>query len=156
MDRTTILTLTTILFPIAAGAIGYVYKSYIEKKRELHSEVSRERRAAYQIFVNLVVDILNDTENKIDITEHMAKLHEFYKKNILFASPQVALAFGDYMQFVYQVSDEALQASPLSQFKMLTKVMKVMRADLGLSNDGLGEDGERLLRGMLKNFDSYK
>lgn len=153
MDETTILTLTTIFLPILAGAVGYLYKSSVEKKRELYSEVSRERRAAYQLFVNLVLDILNDTDKKIDNAQHMKKLHEFYKKNILFASPEVALAFGDYMQFVYQVSDKTLQASPMEQFKRLTKVMKVMRTDLGLSNKDLGENGEKLLRGILRDFD---
>lgn len=156
MDKTTILTLTTIFLPIIAGAIGYLYKNSIEKNRELYSEVSRERRAAYQIFINLVIDILNDKEKTISIDEHLKKLHDFYKKNILFASPSVALAVGDYMQLIYNVNDKTLQSTPMYQFRMLTKVMIAMRSDLGLSNKGLGKDGEKLLRAMLSDFDKLK
>ena len=36
----------------------------------------------------------------------------------------------------------------------LTEVLKQMRNDLGLSNKNLGENGEKLMRALITDFDS--
>lgn len=157
MTTETILTITTITFPLITGGLGYLWKSSIEKKRELLSEVNIERRAAYQIFVNMIIDLLADskTPKGNDVNKSLKQLHEFYKKNVLFASPNVIISFSNYMQYLYAQGDDKLESKdhPLVQLKMLTAVMKDMRKDLGLSNKDLGEQGEVLIRALIRDFD---
>jgi len=158
MSTETILTITTISLPIIAGGLGYLWKSSIEKKRELLSEVNIERRAAYQIFVNMVIDIFADIKSNKgnDVNKSLKQLHEFYKKNVLFASPSVVISFSNYMQYIYTQEDKKKESKDyaLVQLKMLTVVMKDMRKDLGLSNKGLGDQGEILIRALITDFDS--
>lgn len=158
MSTETILTITTITLPIITGGLGYILKSTIEKKRELLSEVNIERRAAYQIFVNMVIDIFADikTNKGNDVNNSLKQLREFYKKNVLFASPSVVISFSNYMQYIYTQDDNKKESKDhaLVQLKMLTVVMKDMRKDLGLSNKGLGDQGEILIRALITDFDS--
>lgn len=157
MTTETILTITTITLPLITGGLGYLWKSSIEKKRELMSEVNIERRAAYQIFVNMVIDLMSEskTTKGNDVNKSLKQLHEFYKKNVLFASPKVVISFSNYMQYLYAQGDNKIEANdhPLVQLKMLTAIMKDMRKDLGLSNINLGEHGEMLIRALIRDFD---
>ncbi len=142
----------TIILTIIGGGIGYFIKYIIDKKKELQNEVNKERRESYQGFVNLIIDILSPDNNKKP--NHIKELKDFSKKNILYASPTVVSYFSDYMQFVYSTSEQKMTPEQnATHFLLLTKVLKEMRKDIGLSNKGLGNNGEVLVRAILKDFD---
>lgn len=152
MTEKALEVLITILLPIVGGGIGFLLKRYLDKKRELFSENAKERRQAYQDFVNIIIDIFAGTKDKkkpFDIN----RLYDFYKKNILFAPPKVVNAFSDYMQYIY-VIDSSDPNQTAEHIKKLTEVLKHMRADLGLSNKDLGINGERLMRAIINDFDT--
>nr|WP_315247647.1 hypothetical protein [uncultured Flavobacterium sp.] len=145
--------LITILLPIVGGGIGFLLKRYLDKKRELFNENAKERRQAYQDFVNIIIDIFAGTKDKKQKPFDINRLYDFYKKNILFAPPNVVNAFSDYMQYLY-VFDNSNPNQTAEHIKKLTEVLKHMREDLGLSNKDLGENGERLMRAIITDFDS--
>ncbi len=151
MDIT--IPLLTIIFPIIGGVIGYFIKASLDKKKDLISEVTKERRELYQKFIDLVIDIFKGTKtNHNQDKQFVSKLYDFYKKYVLYASPEVINSFSDYFQYLYSSNEE----NPLDHkihFKKLTKIMISMRSDLGLSNNNLGVNGEKLLRALLTDFD---
>ncbi|UTN06556.1 hypothetical protein L0669_11745 [Flavobacterium bizetiae] len=153
MTDKAIEVLMTILLPLTGGGIGFLLKRYLDKKRELFNENAKERRQAYQDFVDIIIDIFagkNETKQK---SSDVNRLFEFYKKNILFAPPNVVNAFSDYMQYIY-VFDNSDPNQTAEHIRKLTEVLKQMRKDLGLSNSDLGENGEKLMRAILKDFDT--
>jgi len=147
-----LIALLTILLPLIGGAIGYLYKQGIDKKKELQSEVNRERRDIYQQFVNLIIDIFSETKigKEVQNEEILSKFFEFYKKYILYASPDVINSFAEYLQSVY--NQEQNKDTSFS-IRMLSTIMLKMRKDLGLSNSSLGKDGEKLFRALITDFD---
>ncbi|AWA31031.1 hypothetical protein HYN48_13590 [Flavobacterium magnum] len=153
MTEKGIEVLITILLPLAGGGIGFLLKRYLDKKRELFNENARERRQAYQDFVNIIIDIFAGTNNKKQKAFDISRLYDFYKKNILFAPPNVVNAFSNYMQYIY-IFDSNDPNQNAEHIKKLTEVLKHMRADLGLSNKDLGEHGEKLMRAIITDFDT--
>jgi hypothetical protein len=149
-------TIVTILLPLIGAGIGYLFKQGIEKKKELIGEVNKERREHYQQFVNLVIDIIGaDKLGKASKNDNMlSKLYDFYKKYVLYASPEVINAFSDYFQFLYMSREEGERMDGKMHFKKLSRILIMMRKDLGLNNTGLGEDGERIFRALITDFDS--
>jgi len=151
MNEKGIQILLTIILPLIGAGVGFLAKRYLDKKRELFNENAKERRQAYQDFVDIIIDIFAGDKTKkkpFDIN----RLYNFYKKNILFAPPNVVNAFSDYMQFIY-VFDTDNPEHTAENIRKLTEVLKQMRKDLGLSNDNLGENGEKLMRAILTDFD---
>lgn len=150
-----IKTLVAITLPILGAFVGYFIKSYIDKKKALLSEVSKERRAHYQEFVDLIIDILNNVKVGEATNDHQLidKLFSFYKKYILYASPKVINSFSDYFQYLYSCNEGETIMDTNIQFRKLSTIMKAMRADLGLSNKNLGKDGEKIFRAIIKDFD---
>lgn len=142
----------TILLPLIGGGIGFLLKRYLDKKREVFNENAKERRQAYQDFIDLIIDLFANSKLKNNKKLDINKLYAFYKRNILFAPPKVVNAFSDYMQFLYHY-DDSDETAKYTQIKKLTKVLKEMRADLGLKNKGLGKNGERLMRAIINDFD---
>lgn len=158
MKEQVLLTLATILLPLLGGGIGFLFKRYLDKQKELFNEVAKERRQSYQAFINLIVDIVSEGKTgnpKKSNSDNIKELYEFYKKNILFAPPKIVNAFGDYMQYVYtqEKNEDPNPKRHQIHILKLTRVMKEMRHDLGLKNTDLGENGERLMRAMMKDFD---
>jgi hypothetical protein len=151
METQSIITIMSIVLPLFGAAIGYFIKQSIEKKKEILSEVTKERRLIYQQYVNLIMDIFANTKEPNGKKINMVKeLYGFYKKYMLYASPNVIKAFSDYFQFLYT---ENTQTSLSKNMKLLSKIMLEMRKDLGLKNNGLGSNGEMLLRAILKDYD---
>ncbi len=150
-----IITISTITLPIIGGAVGYFIKHNIDKKRELLSEVIKERRELYQHFVNLVIDIFSGskTGKKQPDKLLLTKLFDFYKKYVLYASPEVINYFSDYFQYLYLANEETNTLDHNLHFRKLRRIMKAMRADLGLSNKKLGDDGEKIFRALITDFD---
>lgn len=152
MGEKTIEVFLTILLPLLGAGVGFLLKRYLDKKRELSNENAKERRQAYQDFVNIIIDLFagEKTQKK---PFNISRLFEFYKKNVLFAPPNVVNAFGDYMQYLYKF-DSSDPNQSAEHIRKLTNVLKHMRKDLGLSNKKLGDNAEKLMRAIIKDFDS--
>ena len=84
----------------------------------------------------------------------LAELFEFYKKYILYASPNVIKAFSDYFQFVYNQQGNGNVEDSKKSLEFMTKIMLEMRKDIGLKNDGLGMNGQMLLRALINDYDT--
>ena len=146
----------SLVISLVSGVIGFFVKMRIDRKKELLSQINIERREAYQGFVNLVIDLFASTKSKNKSTEgFIPKLYEFYKKNVLFASPIVVNKFAEYMQFLYHF-DNSKEENLYEHIRKLTAVLKSMRDDLGLSNKDLGENGENLMKAIIKDFDKMR
>lgn len=144
------LTIFTIILPLVGAGIGYLVKYNIEKKKELTNDLTIQRREIYQQFVNLIIDIFANTKLNKSNTNQLKNLFEFYKKYILFASPNVIKAFSDYFQSVYNPSEN--EDSNKQSLELITKIMLEMRKDLGLNNNGLGHNGEMLMRALINDY----
>ncbi|MDC6387529.1 hypothetical protein PP182_02465 [Maribacter sp. PR1] len=154
MNTQTIITLLSIVLPIFGLILGYFIKHNIEKKKELISEIAKERRDIYQQYVNLIIGIFaNSKTNKNLNQDRLIKdLFEFYKKYVLYASPAVIKAFSNYFQLIYHQDTES-GIDIKTNLLHMTKIMAEMRKDLGLNNKGLGKNGEVLMRAILKDYD---
>ncbi|SIS46356.1 hypothetical protein SAMN05421766_1022 [Zobellia uliginosa] len=155
MDSQTIITILSVTLPLIGAGIGYLLKSNIEKKKELTNEITKERRAIYQQYVNLMIGIFANTKvNKKNNPDKMlTELYEFYKKYVLYASPKVIIAFSDYFQFMYN-QNENEELDSRTHLLFMTKIMVEMRKDLGLKNKNLGRSGEKLMRALIKDYDT--
>lgn len=149
------ITMLAIGLPIIGAGVGYLIKHYVEKSKETANELTKQRREIYQQYVNLIIDLFAKEKIKKTRKEDnlLSELFEFYKKYVLFASPNVIKAFSDYFQFLYNEnsneSDEKLKKS----LEYMTKIMLEMRKDLGLKNNGLGKNGEMLIRALINDYD---
>ncbi|MFA6654003.1 MAG: hypothetical protein WCS93_06675 [Candidatus Delongbacteria bacterium] len=155
MDNTVIITLLTITLPLFGAGVGFLIKHNIEKKKDLMSEVTKTRRDLYQQFVDLIIDIFENSKTGKQQPEKqlMTKLYTFYKKYVLYASPDVINTYADYFQYLY--NHETSNGTEYKvHFKKLTRILAAMRKDLGLKNKDLGKDGERLFRALITDFDT--
>ena len=147
----------TVILTLLGAGVGYYLKHLIEKRKELVSEVNKERRELYQKFINLVVDIMKGVKGLKDQSNKQSKfiseLYEFYKKYILYASPEVINRFSDYFQYLYDEDKKESLDELQNHFRKLTAIMIAMRKDLGLTNKKLGKDGVNLMRALLTDFD---
>jgi hypothetical protein len=151
MSTNNLITLLSIVLPLAGAGVGYFIKHLIERKRELLSEISKERRAHYQLFVDLFVEFTN-ASGKNENYDVRDALFSFYKKYILYASPEVVRSFGDFIQLLGN-NDLSDQSQVNKALKAMTKVILCMRKDIGLKNRHLGRDGEKIMRGFYKDYD---
>jgi hypothetical protein len=152
--NSTVMTILTISLPFIGAGIGFLTKHYIEKNKEIANELTKQRREIYQQYVNLIIDLFS--KNKINQKKKednlLTELFEFYKKYILYASPNVIKAFSDYFQFIYNQNDFENDKDSKKSLEFMTKIMLEMRKDIGLKNDGLGENGEMLLRALINDY----
>jgi len=155
MDSQTIITILSVTLPLIGAGVWYLLKSNIEKKKELTNEITKERRAIYQQYVNLMIGIFANTKaNKKNSPDKMlTELYEFYKKYVLYASPKIIIAFSDYFQFMYN-QNENEELDSRTHLLFMTKIMAEMRKDLGLKNKNLGGNGEKLMRALIKDYDT--
>ena len=155
MKIETTLTILSIVLPLIGAIVGYFIKFLIEKKKELTNEITKERREIYQQYVNLIIDILSDSkiEAKKRPKDYIIKeLYSFYKKYVLYASPNVIMAFSNYFQLIYKKNGGS-KIETNTELKYLTKIMLEMRKDLGLKNNNLGKDGEVLIKALINDYD---
>ena len=156
----TIKIIAPIILALISGTLGYYLRYRIDKTKEINSKVTDERREHYQKFVNIVVDILKSSSQKTKLNNNkvMDDLHNFYKKYLVYASPKVITAFGNYFQFLYHENqDEELDGKikTKTHFQLLAKIVMQMREDLGLSNKNLGKYGEKIFRATISDIDEY-
>lgn len=149
------MTLLAIALPLIGGGIGYFIKYYVEKSKEIANELTKQRREIYQQYVNLIIGLFakNKTKKTIKDDAILIELFEFYKKYVLFASPNVIKAFSDYFQFLYNQNSNEDDENSKRSLENMTKVMLEMRKDIGLKNKGLGKNGELLLRALINDYD---
>jgi len=148
------------ILALISGSIGYYIRFRIDKTKEINSKVTEKRREHYQEFVNIVVDILgaNSQDKKTDNAKVMIDFHNFYKIYLVYASPAVINAFGDYFQYLYHDNqDESIDIHTRTRkhFLLLSQIIIKMRKDLGLSNRKLGEYGERVFRAKIQDIDDF-
>lgn len=144
--------ITTYIVPFLTAAGGYMIKASLQKWKDKNNQINSERRVNYQEFVDYIIDILSSYKLNKD-QPGISNLHNIYKKHLLYASPKVIKSFGEYFQYLYKHDSSNKEKDPAQFLKKLTKVIVVMRKDLGLSNKGLGNDGEEVLRAMINDFD---
>ncbi len=155
MNNDFLIPLLTIILPLIGGGIGFFIKGIIEKRKDLDSQVTKKRRAHYQDFVNIVIDLFcskKTGKNQPD-EQVLVKLFDFYKKYVLYASPEVINSFSDYFQYLYSTNSDSAKMDYKIHFQKLSRILIEMRKDLGLSNKNLGKDGVRIFRALLTDFD---
>lgn len=155
MDSNTLIALLAVALPLVGGGIGYLITYRMEHQKRLIDEVSAKRRAQYQEFVDLVIGFFSDHKaGKMPSQKSVnEKMFGFYKSYILYASPRVINAFSDYFQFLYSRGGPENQPDTMDHFYKLANVMSAMRKDLGLSNRNLGENGIKLFKALLSDYD---
>jgi len=143
-----------VLLPLIGGFLGYFINNILVKKRENELLINKEKRLHYQLFIDLFIDILYQSKlhKPLGQSELMKKFYEFQKKHLLYSSPNVINSFS---AFWFSIQNEENKAKPLNLLTGMTKFILTMRADLGLSNKNLGKNGEKLLKGMLTDYEKH-
>ncbi len=149
--------LFAVAFAAITGAIGYLIRHRIERKKELVSKLTEEQRAIYQDFARIMVGITQAPQNTTEgqkITAHLLKeFQEMYKKLLVHASPRVIRRVGDFMQYVYQKTDASAKIEAHELLTLIAAVIGAMRSDLGLRNWKLGYRSWRLFRAQYRDMD---
>ncbi|QIE60124.1 hypothetical protein G5B37_11295 [Rasiella rasia] len=152
-----------LLIPIVTGILGYLLRLFFDKRKELYSEATKERRKLYLTFLELTMDLFQLTANqaKLEQSEFQTKfatinekMFAFYTTYMLYATPDVITALSNFKQFQYQYIGREHETDLKAQYEMLGAVIKEMREDLGLSNKDLGKSGEKVFRTMLTNYNT--
>lgn len=148
-------TVLTIILPILGAGIGYFIKHLIEKRKELLSEVCKERRELYQRFIDIIIEMLKRLKKDVndDLTNLKSELFDSQKKYMLYASPKVINRFSDYFQYIYSTKENTNNIDKKMHFSKLSSIIIAMRKDLGLKNTGLGKDGLKIMRASFPDFD---
>lgn len=156
MESISQINLWMPLIILSLGGIGWLIQQNITSKRELLSEVAKERRIHYQKFVDLVFTLFSGikNDNETGPEEMVSDIYEFYKKYVVYASPKVIEAFSNYFQFLYAHPENA-ESDSKESFQKLGKIMLAMRSDLGLANKNLGANGEVLFKAILKDYSKW-
>lgn len=151
-----VITLVILLLTGIGALIGYVIRYQFDKKKELVSEVNKERRAVYQELTNLLFGILENVKVKkqTDGTQLAKKMFAIHKKNVLYASPKVIRAFNDFLSYAQSI-DEIDDPKPQVVLFKLSELIGAMRKDLGLSNKRLGQNHRKLLRSSVTDIDKF-
>ncbi len=147
------LELLGTIFTVIGAVIGYILRYKYDSRKERNIRNTEVKREMYGRFVSMIIDLFKkgedfDPENTIH-PEFIDGLYEFYKDYILYSSPKVINAFGDFMQYTYKHPENSDAKITLG---MLANVIKEMRSELGLSNKDLGTNGERIFKAILEDY----
>lgn len=150
-----VIGLLGLLLTGAGALIGYGIRYQLDKRKELVSEVNRERRAVYQQIVEFLFGMLKDTKQgkATDTNKMVAELYRIYAKKVLYASPQVIDALNGFMEQSSLAAGAGKGADPYQVIYRMSELMAAMRTDLGLSNKGMGKSNRRLLRVLITDID---
>jgi len=140
-----------VAYSIAGLIIGYLIKYGLDKRQQFIAKNAEIKRIAYSELVVFILDTMSqDKIGKMSNKNMAVRLNSFYSKYILYASQEVVIAYADLMQYIYKNST----MDSVITTKLMTKVFKFMRKDIGLRNYMLGSDGELLLRAKFNDFDN--
>jgi hypothetical protein len=134
---------------LGGGFLGYFVKYYLDKKQQFATKNAEFKREAYSEVISLLTDVMSQgNRGSLPEGDLPKRLDSAYSKCILYASPQVISAFGDTMQYLF------IEEKPEPKIIMLsiTKIFKCMREDIGLSNESLGDNAERVMRVRLNDY----
>lgn len=147
----------TLIGIIASGIFGYLVKYILDRKAQFSTKNAEIKREMYQDYVNLVIDFFDSSKVAKPTHKTQGEMYAFYKKCVLYASPRVINVYSDLMQQFYQNPTDEKSEVSINQtrivLKKMTRVFKYMRKDIGLSNQGLGKDGEKLFRAIITDYD---
>lgn len=139
-----------LVYPLLTLVVGYLIKAGIDKRQEFITRNAEIKRAAYMQMTELILDLFSQEKlGKVEDKDMVKRLNSFNTKCILYGSPEVVNAYGDMMQALYGMAD-AIDTK--QNFVNITKLFKAMRSDIGLSNIGLGDNGEKLLRARFTDY----
>lgn len=143
---------------LVGGIVGYFLKYYLDKKQAFSSDNAKIKRDMYQKYVEQILATSRQfkaqlTSQQIEKIQKEFEKHanDFYSTSILFASPKVVRAHASFMR------NEGIAQSNEYAYELMLKnarLYKAMRKDIGLSNWGLGWDGEVLLRANINDYDT--
>jgi len=134
---------------VGGGVSGYFIKYFLDKKQQFTTENAKVKRDNYRKFVELYINQLNSPQ-----TELVKEMRDFYKEYVLYGSPGVIKSMSKLFQHFYKQPIIETKRQQRTMLRMLARVFKAMRKDLGLSNRTLGYDGEILLRTLINDYDS--
>ena len=128
---------------IKAGLIGFLtavfatlYSHHLTKKREISARHFIEKRTAYLKFINLLFDILKDTQNNKSTSQaKMLKIMtEFTKDLIIWGDYEIIETWNEY-----SMSAEGNAGNMDATAGMIEKLLRAIRNDLGHDDSALGE-----------------
>ena len=146
----------TVIGIIVTGGVGYGIRYFFDKKAQFSSENAQVKRKMYQDYVDLIIDFFDSSTANKPAHKVQKEMYNFYKKCVLYASPKVINAYSSLMQHFYNTTHDEGGIDIVktrTSLKKMTKVFKYMRKDIGLSNSGLGRDGELLFRAIITDYD---
>lgn len=144
------------IFSSAIG--GYLVKYLLDRKARFSSENAIIKRDMYENYIKFIMSFItgfvenkNAGSKKYSDKEVIEKLREFHRMAILYSSPKVIEAFGDFLQYSYKHPNSDGKGEHL--MVLATNVFKEMRRDIGLSNRGLRSGAVRLIRPLINDYD---
>lgn len=151
-------TIEVAVIALVGGLIGYLAKYYLDKKQAFSTTNADIKRKMYQGYLDellkassIGVGNLAPAEIKKIKDDFGVYSKSFYSTSVLFASPKVIKRYANFVRHTDKPEVE------LYQYELMLKssgLYKAMRKDIGLSNRGLGLDGELLLRGNINDYDT--
>jgi len=156
VDAAFITAGSALLVGLLGGAVGYFLKYYLDRKQAFLSANGSVKRKMYKKYLNELAAInkistLDPNEVKRVQKQFGESSSEFYSTSVLFASPKVVRAYGDFVRYTDRQQDERYNYELMLK---MSRLYVAMRSDIGLSNRGLGRDGELLLRGTINDYDT--
>ena len=143
----------TLLGILGSAVVGYFVKYFFDKKAQFSSQNAEIKRQMYQEYVNFIIDFFDKSKPEKKAGKSVNEMYAFYRKCVLYASPKVIEAYADSMQYFYKNEREDTNLDGYKAMIYLARVFKQMRKDIGLSNRGLGDDGEKVFRAILTDYD---
>ena len=140
---------------IIGGIITWIIKNKTEKLKEAQANLRIQQLHTYTEILEPIIRIFSSVKgNKQDQQEALLKVqsHEYRKIAFdlnLFGSDEVVKAYGDFMQYIYQMEKEE-KKDAAKMMIMLGKVILEIRKSLGNKKTKLTEID--MLRFMLKDI----
>lgn len=145
----------TLFFSAFTAAIGFFGNMLYERKKQLRDKATDERRVIYSEFIDIMIDriqVQQDTPPEANEVFHK-RMFEFYKNYLLYASPDVINAVGEFQQYSMQQEQVPLSEQNAEAYYLkYAKVIFEMREDLGLSVKQLGTNGQHIFKTFFSNY----
>lgn len=121
-----LIKISGLLSPILLVWITYLY----QRKRELEQQVAGIKRENYKSFFAIILKIIAKGKD-VKPEDFVEEMRNFASNLILFGSPEIIRTFNSFMIYCAEMNQEA---SSLAILKYVGKLIKAMRADIGLQN----------------------
>lgn len=138
------------ILPLLGGLFGYFLKYYLDKRKELESNVLIKKREIYTRFVEAIIKAMDSSEDPRKKEEAAKEFGKLYSEVLIYSSSKFITDFGNLMQYLF-----AKDANPSQTFSLLGITIQTMRKELGLDNKYLGTFGEKLFKPKIKDYYKY-